>query len=88
MNETKLRTLPLLLPGRIIENQNSDFVNLLSSMRFYKANEVRILIFDDPAQQEERQRPGSGFCLACVLLFFPRYYGTYISNVLVFVFCV
>jgi len=42
----------LLFLGRIIENQNSDFVTVLE----YKAqstlygDEVRILIFDDPAE--------------------------------------
>jgi hypothetical protein len=51
-----LWTLPVLLLGGIIENQNSGFV-----IRFdLYANEVRILIFDDPAEQEDWQRPESG----------------------------
>jgi hypothetical protein len=33
------------------------------------ANEVRVLIFDDPAEEKQAQRPCSGFSPARVLLF-------------------
>jgi hypothetical protein len=45
--QTRLRTLPVLLLGGIIDNQNSDFVS------DNWANEARILIFNDPAEQED-----------------------------------
>jgi hypothetical protein len=54
--------LPLVLGG-IIENQNSDFVTPYQWPYPGKANlalwrdEVRILIFDDPAENERGQRP-------------------------------
>ena len=45
-------------------------------MSFYKRNEVRILIFDDrAAEQEERQRPGSGFSPVRALLVCQYYYS-------------
>ena len=34
-------------------------------------DEVGILIFDDPAEQEKRERPRSGLSPVCVLFFFP-----------------
>jgi hypothetical protein len=46
----ELWVLSVLLLGGIIENQNSGFVSLIIS------DEVRILIFDDPAEQENWQR--------------------------------
>jgi hypothetical protein len=55
LKKTELRVLSVLLLGGIIENQNSGFVSLIIT------NEVRILIFDDPAEQENLQRPQSGF---------------------------
>ena len=39
-----------------MENQNSDFKANGASCH----DEVRILIFDDPAELEKPQRPGSG----------------------------
>jgi hypothetical protein len=50
-----LGTLPILLLGGIIENQNSDFVTHYSSKAILALlrDEVRILIFDDPAEQED-----------------------------------
>ena len=50
-----LWTLPVLLLGGIIENQNSDFVTHYSSKAILALlrDEVRILIFDDPAEQED-----------------------------------
>ena len=54
MKKAELWVLSVLLLGGIIENQNSGFVSPIIS------NEVRILIFDDPAEQENRQRLKSG----------------------------
>jgi hypothetical protein len=50
-----LWTLPVPLLGGIIENQNSDFVTHYSSKAILALlrDEVRILIFDDPAEQED-----------------------------------
>ena len=47
-----LWTLPVLLLGGIIENQNSDFVTHYSSKAILALlrDKVRILIFDDPAE--------------------------------------
>jgi hypothetical protein len=45
--------------GRIIENQNSDYVTPYSckaQLALWR-DEDRILIFDDPAELEESQRP-------------------------------
>jgi hypothetical protein len=57
-NKTAGVDATVLLLGGIIENQNSGCVSLIIT------NEVRILIFDDPAEQENRQqcrqRPQSG----------------------------
>jgi hypothetical protein len=54
-----LWTLPVLLLGGIIENQNSDFVTHYSSKALLALlrDEVQILIFDDPTEQEDWQRP-------------------------------
>jgi hypothetical protein len=54
LEKTELRVLSVLLLGGIIENQNSGFVSPIIT------NEVRILIFDDPAEQENMQHPKSG----------------------------
>ncbi len=50
-----LGTFPILLVGGIIENQHSDFVTHYSSKAILALprDEVQILIFDDPAEQED-----------------------------------
>jgi hypothetical protein len=58
LRETKLCTFLVLLLSGIIENQNSDFArNNINCALDLCIDEVLILIFDDPAEQEDWQRP-------------------------------
>jgi hypothetical protein len=57
LSGTELRTLLSLALGGIIEIQNSDFVTQYFARLALLRDEVRILIFDNPAENERGQRP-------------------------------